>query len=91
MTLQTHITVLEAAPGRCEELGGYLRDLLEPTRRLDGCLAFELQRDRRRWQLHSHWRSPADLERYFAQPLLQEVIDSAWKSGAIQHLQSRAA
>ncbi|MBV7564708.1 putative quinol monooxygenase [Pseudomonas sp. sia0905] len=91
MTLQTHITVLEAAPGRCEELGGYLLDLLEPTRRLDGCLAFELRRDRQRWQLHSRWRSPADLERYFAQPLLQEVIDSAWRSGAIQHLQSRAA
>ena len=91
MSMQTHITVLEAAPGRCEELGGYLRDLLEPTRRLDGCLAFELQCDSQRWQLLSRWRSSNDLERYFAQPLLQQVLASAWHSGAIQQLQSRAA
>ncbi|SHL81473.1 putative quinol monooxygenase [Phytopseudomonas punonensis] len=91
MPMQTHITVLEAAPGRSEELGCYLRDLLEPTRCLEGCLAVELQRDRRRWQLHSRWRTSTDLERYFAQPLLQEVLGSAWRSGAVQQMLSRAA
>lgn len=89
--MQTHITVLEAPPGRCEELGGYLRDLLEPVRGLEGCVAFELQQDQRRWQLRGSWRSPADLDRYFRAPLLHEVLDSAWRSGAIQRLQSRAA
>lgn len=89
--MQTHITVVDAPPGRVEELGGYLRDLLEPVRGLEGCLAFELQRDRQRWQLHGNWRSPADLERYFGTPLLQQVLDSAWRSGAIRRLHSRAA
>ncbi|TBU72759.1 hypothetical protein DNK06_21295 [Pseudomonas daroniae] len=91
MLMQTHITVLDAPPGRCEELGGYLRDLLEPVRGLEGCVAFELHRDRQRWQLLGSWRSNADLDRYFHAPLLQEVLDSAWRSGAIQHLESRAA
>lgn len=89
--MQTHITVLEAPPGRCEELGGYLRDLLEPVRGLEGCVAFELLKDRQRWQLRGSWQSPADLDRYFRAPLLHEVLDSAWRSGAIQRLQSRAA
>lgn len=89
--MQTHITIVDAPPGRCEELGGYLRDLLEPVRGLEGCVAFELQCDRQRWQLRGSWRSPADLERYFCTPLLQEVLDSAWRSGAIQQIHSRAA
>ena len=88
--MQTHITVLDAPPGRSEELGGYLRDLLEPMRGLEGCLAFELQRDRDHWQLSGRWRTPSDLDRYFRAPLLQEVLDSAWRNGVIQHLQSRA-
>ncbi|SDG82564.1 Quinol monooxygenase YgiN [Pseudomonas flavescens] len=90
MPMQTHITVLEAPPGRCEELGSYLRDLLEPVRGLQGCVAFELQQERQRWQLRSSWRSSADLDRYFRTPLLQEVLDSAWRSGAIQYLHSHA-
>lgn len=91
MLMHTHITVVDAPPGRVEELGGYLRDLLEPVRGLEGCVAFELQRDRQRWQLHGRWQSADDLHRYFCTPLLQEVLDSAWRSGAIQHLNSGAA
>lgn len=92
--MQTHITVLNAVPGRSDELGACLAVLPESMRRLDGCLAFELCRDGHdpaQWQLRGSWQSTADLHRYFATPLVQQVLDKAWREGVIQHLDSRTA
>ena len=89
--MPTHITIIEATPGRSEELGNYLRDLLEPVRQLDGCMTFDVQCLQQRWKLRGRWRSSAAMEGYFRAPLLHEVLDSAWRSGAVRRLDSHAA
>ncbi|AIZ33845.1 putative quinol monooxygenase [Pseudomonas sp. K1(2024)] len=76
MTLQqpvTHLAFIRASRGRSAELGMRLRDLLEPSQRSPGCLAFSVQRsqaDADLWLLTGSWQDQQAMSRYFASPTL---------------------
>jgi quinol monooxygenase YgiN len=74
MTLQqpvTHLAFIRASNGRSAELGVRLRDLLEPTRRAPGCLAFSAAPPvDPTWLLSSSWCDQQAMSGYFASPTL---------------------
>ena len=69
----THLAFIRASNGRSAELGVRLRDLLEPTLRMPGCLRFSVQRsqaDDDLWLLSGSWRDQQAMSGYFASPNL---------------------
>lgn len=85
----THLTVIRARPGCAERLGANLHGLLAPARAQAGCLGFEIRQaadDPQLWWLQGAWRSPVAMQRYFAAPWLQQVLDQALADGLIRNL-----
>jgi quinol monooxygenase YgiN len=85
----THLTFVRAQPGRSERLGACLQSLLEPTRRHAGCLSFEIDpvlNDPQLWRVRGTWQTPAAMQAYFAEPLLQRVLDQALHERLISSL-----
>jgi quinol monooxygenase YgiN len=69
-----HIT---AAPGKELELGKLLLQLVEPSRRQDGCLRYELLqrlRDPCEFVLVAEWLSTEALDLHLASPHVVEVL-----------------
>ncbi|MBC3419118.1 MULTISPECIES: antibiotic biosynthesis monooxygenase family protein [unclassified Pseudomonas] len=74
----THLAFIRASSGRSVELGMRLRDLLEPSLRSPGCLAFTVQRsqvDADLWLLSGSWQDQQALRGYFASPTLEVFGD----------------
>lgn len=68
---------LHAKPGKTEELGVRLRALVEPTRREEGCLNYDLHHSNENadvWMIYENWRSPADLDLHFQMPYLRDFV-----------------
>lgn len=86
----THQAFIRAQPGRSEQLGACLQSLLEPSRKHAGCLGFEISRaanDPQLWRVQGVWSSPAVMQAYFAEPLLQQILDRALQQGLIRSLE----
>jgi len=62
------IAEFTAAPGKLEELVGFLREALPDTRKFDGCISLDVHIDRASSTIVmvENWRSPADYDRYLA-------------------------
>ncbi|HEK0907188.1 MULTISPECIES: putative quinol monooxygenase [Pseudomonas] len=74
----THLAFIRASSGRSAELGMRLRDLLEPSLRSPGCLAFTVQRsqvDADLWLLSGSWQDQQAMRGYFASPTLEVFGD----------------
>ncbi|WP_188036599.1 antibiotic biosynthesis monooxygenase family protein [Pseudomonas sp. EZ-C24] len=64
----THLAFIRASNGRSCELGARLRDLLEPSLRMPGCLSFSVQRsqaDDDLWLLSGSWHDQQAMTGYF--------------------------
>lgn len=74
----THLAFIRASSGRSAELGMRLRDLLEPSLRSPGCLAFTVQRsqvDADLWLLSGSWQDQQAMRGYFDSPTLEVFGD----------------
>lgn len=74
----TLIARLTAKPDAAEELGEGLRQLIAPTLKEDGAIAYVLHRandDPHVWILYETWRSRADLDVHFEQPYTKAMLD----------------
>jgi quinol monooxygenase YgiN len=69
--LLTVIAELVAKPGKEDELRGRLLGLVEPTRKEDGCVQYDLHQstsEAGRFVFFENWRSPEALERHTQTP-----------------------
>jgi quinol monooxygenase YgiN len=69
----TVVAEMKAKPGREEDLRKAVLALIEPTRREDGCVQYDLHRhtdDPGRFVFYENWKSPAHLARHAASPHL---------------------
>lgn len=75
MTPLTVVAEIVAKPGREEELRRRLLALIEPTRKEEGCLQYDLHADNDapgRFLFYENWTSEELLERHLAAPHLEE-------------------
>ncbi len=73
----TIVAILRARAGCEDELGRRLAELVAPTRAEPGCIHYDLHRDNTDpavWVLYETWKSPADLDRHFAQDYLVRML-----------------
>lgn len=92
--MPSHTSVLQAMDGRTEQLGRCLHGLRESVRGMPGCLGVEVRRlphDAALWVLESRWQSAAQMQAFFAAPLLQQVLDRAMRQGLLRSLHCAAA
>jgi len=86
----THIAVVRAVQGCSDQLGQCLHALQEPAQNMVGCLGFEVIRqpeDPALWWVKGNWQSDADMQAYFAAPLLQQVLDEALRQRLLVSLE----
>ncbi|HBY59294.1 MAG TPA: antibiotic biosynthesis monooxygenase [Solibacterales bacterium] len=72
----TVVAELVAKPGRESELREQLLGLIEPTRKEDGCLQYDLHEhtsDQGRFVFYENWTSEEALARHAASPHLQAL------------------
>lgn len=78
MTTQlTLIARLTARPDTSEELGDGLRQLIDPTLKEEGAIAYVLHRDLNDanvWILYETWRSREDLDAHFERPYTKAMM-----------------
>jgi quinol monooxygenase YgiN len=75
MNLLTVVAEMQAKPGKEEELREALLALIEPTRREQGCLQYDLHIDNAdpgRFLFYEKWASQENLDRHLNMPHLQE-------------------
>ncbi|WP_207458249.1 putative quinol monooxygenase [Azospirillum sp. SYSU D00513] len=71
MAVLTNAAFFTAKPGRGEELGARLLDLVAPTRREPGCLRYDIYRSTDladAWFVLEEWRSRADFDAHMQTP-----------------------
>jgi quinol monooxygenase YgiN len=74
IALEVHI---DAVPGREDELAAHLAELLGPTRKEPGCLAYELHRDPEhptRLLFYEKFKDQAALDAHLATPHFQQFL-----------------
>ena len=65
MSILTNLAFFHAKPGRSEDLGSQLMNLVAPTRQEPGCLRYDIYRskeDPNGWFVYEDWRSQADFD-----------------------------
>jgi len=73
-TLLTVVAEMVAKPGKEDELKRHLLALVEPTRREDGCVQYDLHQstgEPGRFVFYENWQSRELLERHLQSPHLQ--------------------
>ena len=73
-TLLTVVAEMAAKPGKEDELKRHLLALVEPTRREDGCVQYDLHQSTSepgRFVFYENWQSRELLERHLQSPHLQ--------------------
>lgn len=76
----TVVAEMMAKAGREEELQRRLLALVEPTRKEDGCVQYDLHRgteEAGRFVFYENWRSRECLDRHLATPHLREFLAAA--------------
>ena len=75
----TVIGVLQAQPGKEDELAGVLGGLLEPSRAEEGCRAYALHRgiaDPARFAMVERWASQEAIDTHMASPHLGAALEA---------------
>ncbi|PTQ07845.1 antibiotic biosynthesis monooxygenase [Sphingomonas oleivorans] len=65
----TNAAFFNAKPGRSEDLGVALLQLVSPSRQEEGCLRYEIhqsQDDPNAWMVLEDWRHPSDFDLHMA-------------------------
>jgi len=73
----TNTVQVQAAPGRSEELGRQLQQIVETLRALPGCDAYLVDRcpqDSERWNVSARWQTEAAMQVHFNCPEVQGFI-----------------
>ena len=73
--LLTVVAEMQAKPGKEDALRRAVLALIEPTRREDGCVQYDLHvhsSDPSRFVFYENWTSQAHLDRHAASPHIQE-------------------
>jgi len=73
--LLTVVAEMQAQPGKEEALRRAVLALIEPTRKEDGCVQYDLHvhsNDPARFVFYENWTSQAHLDRHAASPHIQE-------------------
>ncbi len=75
----TLVAFLRAQPGKGDELGRRLGQLVEPARAEPGNLNYDLHRsldDADVWIIYENWKSASDLDAHFQLPYMQAFMAS---------------
>jgi quinol monooxygenase YgiN len=78
MSLLTVVAEIKARPGREEELRKTLLALIEPTRKEDGCVQYDLHvhtSDPGRFVFYENWTSAEALSRHAASAHLKDLAE----------------
>ena len=78
--LFTVIAWLEAKPGKESELRAALLALIEPTRKEDGCVQYDLHEHTEqpgRFAFYENWTSKEHLDRHLASPHVQDFFTAS--------------
>jgi quinol monooxygenase YgiN len=73
----TNAAFFNAKPGRSEELGFELLQLVSPSRQEEGCLRYEIHQskdDPNAWLVLEDWRHPSDFDLHMATDYVQAFM-----------------
>lgn len=73
----TVLAVLQAQPGKENEVKRDLLSAVEPSRKDEGCINYDLHQavdDPCRFMFHENWTSKTELDRHLAKPELQALL-----------------
>jgi quinol monooxygenase YgiN len=76
-TDQVNIVLLRASPGKSEQLGKAIRELIAQTRKEPGCAVIELHQsseDPNTWMVYERWRGKEALDSHMKQPYVATFL-----------------
>ncbi len=76
----TVVATIKAAPGKEEQVKQALRKLIEPTRKEEGCLNYDLHQaldDQSVFLFYENWESKSLLDEHLQTPHLKAFMDEA--------------
>ena len=76
----TVLAILEAKPGKEDELNKALLALIEPTRKEEGCINYDLHRsvdDPKKFVFYENWTGRSALDVHMASPHLTSFVKRA--------------